>query len=344
MGDFGLILLAAAIGLALLLILGALYQAAGARRDARRFPPPGRLVDAGGRKLHFHVEGEGAPPVVFEAGIAATSLSWALVQSRTAERTRAVSYDRAGLGWSDASCAPRDLIRVVDELRAGLGAAGIAAPRILVAHSYGSLVARAYAERYRAEVAGLVLVDPVPVEEWIDPSEGHRRMLRRGIALSRRGALLARLGVVRLALHLLAGGSRRIPKLVARASSGRGVTFTERMVGEIRKLPPELWPAVQAHWCDPKCFRAMAQYLESLPDAASVADLKSLDDLPLIVLSAGNSSPVQRAEHERLARLSSRGKLEVVPDANHWIQLSHPDVVSRAIEKTIAAVRNSCES
>ncbi|MGH7486220.1 MAG: alpha/beta fold hydrolase, partial [bacterium] len=337
MGDLGLTLELLSIAAALVilpLLAGALYQIAGAARDARRFRPPGRLVETGSGRLYIHEEGEGAPAVIFEAGIAATSLSWALVQPKTAQRTCTVSYDRLGLGWSDAAKAPRDLARVVEELRAGLDGAGIAAPRILVAHSYGGLVARAYAMRYRAELAGLVLVDPVAAGEWAHPSERLRRMLGRAAGLSRRGALLARLGVVRLALRLLAGGARRLPKMVARASSGGGVTFTERMVGEIRKLPRDLWPVVQAHWCDPKCFRAMAEYLESLPGAARLASLENLGDIPLVVLSAGDSSPDQRAEHERLALLSSRGRLAIVPDSNHWIQLDRPDVVLRAIEET----------
>lgn len=348
MGHFRLILELLLLFVAVVVILppvaGALYQRAGAARDARRFPPPGRLVEAGGCRLHMHTQGGGEPPVVFEAGIAATSLSWALVQPEAAKRALTASYDRAGLGWSDAACTSRDLGRVVEELHEGLSNAGIPSPRILVAHSYGSLVARMYTARHRADVAGLVLVDPVPVDEWAHPSERQRRMLGRGIRLSRRGALLARLGVVRLALRLLSGGARRLPKLVARASSGRGVTFTERMVGEIRKLPPELWPVVQAHWCDPKSFRAMAEYLESLPAAAELAGLESLGDLPLVVLSAGDSNPTQRAEHERLAALSLRGRLEIVPNSNHWIQLSRPDVVLRAIDSVIAAARNRCES
>ena len=45
---------------------------------------------------------------------------------------------------------------------------------------------------------------------------------------------------------------------------------------------------------------------------------------------AGNASPIQRAEHETLARRSSRGKIEVVPGSGHWIQVDRPDVVIQA--------------
>jgi len=348
---------------------GVLYQWVGSAADARRFPPPGRLIDIGGVRIHVDTTGavqvgagkvdavkadNGAPPVVFEAGIAATSLSWRLVQPEIARLTTTASYDRAWLGSSGATQTPRGIWQVVDELRAALDGAGITAPRILTAHSYGGLIALAYAIRYRAEIAGLVLVDPVSASEWANPSEADMKILRRGIRFSRRGALLARLGVVRLCLSLVIGGARTLPKLVARASSGRGEAFIERIMGEIRKLPREVWPVIQAHWCNPKSFEGMARYLESLPQSAAevtaaiaaagtVGDVPlgdlPLADLPLIVLSADNANPTQREEHESIARLSSRGRIEVAPGSGHWIQLNQPEVVTRAITNVVAEAR-----
>ena len=60
------------------------------------------MIDIGGYRLHLHEMGEGIPAVVFESGIAATSLSWRLVMREIAGFTRVCSYDRAGFGWSDA--------------------------------------------------------------------------------------------------------------------------------------------------------------------------------------------------------------------------------------------------
>jgi pimeloyl-ACP methyl ester carboxylesterase len=348
-GGLGLILnlILAALGTAALLALaGAIYQRAGRASDAHRFPPLGRLIDIGGASLHVYTipesrAREGSPPVVFEAGIAATSLSWQLVQPEVAKFTRTASYDRAGLGWSGASLQPRTIWNVADELRTLLDRAEIPKPRILAAHSYGALVAIAYALRHPSEVAGMVLVDSVATREWGEPSKSDLKTLRRGILLSRRGALLARLGVVRLALSLLVAGSQRLPKMIARASSGRGAAITDQMVGQVRKLPAELWPMIQSHWCDPKCFEGMARYLEALPESAAavaqeLARTDALGDVPLTVLSAGNASPIQRAEHEVLARRSSRGRMEVVPDSGHWIHVDRPDAVLRAIREMVA--------
>jgi pimeloyl-ACP methyl ester carboxylesterase len=325
---------------ALALLSGWIYQRRGAARDSQKFPPPGRMVDVDGIRLHAHFSGvkTSGPLVVFEAGIAATSLSWALVQDQIGEFARVLSYDRAGLGWSDPCPAPRAVARLADELRRLLAATGAPSPRVIVAHSFGGLIALHYAARFPDEVAGLVLVDPVGVSEWAAPSKSHRAMLRRGIWLARCGQALASVGVVRFALDRLAGGARRLPKMLARASSGRrGQAFLERMAGEIQKLPRELWPLVQSHWCDPKCFGAMAAYLASLPESAAavLAGVQSIP-APLIVLSAGNASAAQRADHFRVAALSPRGQVRIIAGANHWIQLDRPEAVAGAVRELLS--------
>ena len=91
---------------ALVLVSGAAYQALAARADRRLCPPMGQLVDIGdGRRLHAYCSGSGWPAVIFEAGMAASSLSWSLVQPRVDTVTRTCSYDRSGLGWSEPGAA-----------------------------------------------------------------------------------------------------------------------------------------------------------------------------------------------------------------------------------------------
>jgi pimeloyl-ACP methyl ester carboxylesterase len=73
--------------------------------------------------------------------------------------------------------------------------------------------------------------------------------------------------------------------------------------------------------------------------AAAVAkELEATDafrDLPLTVLSAGDANPMQRAEHETMARRSFLGRIEIVSDSGHWIQVNRPDVVIQACREMI---------
>ena len=87
--------------------------------SARDVPPPGQLVDVGGHRLHVWTRGEGALPVLLEAGVAASSLSWARVQPALAAFTQVCAYDRAGLAWSDAASSPRTFARILDDLEIG---------------------------------------------------------------------------------------------------------------------------------------------------------------------------------------------------------------------------------
>ena len=319
-----------------MMMYGERENCGGAGAGKVRIPPPGRMVDVGGRRLHLNMAGQGGPVVILEAGIAASSLSWALVAKRVAEFTTVVTYDRAGFGWSDPAPHRPTALDCARDLAVLLENAEIRRPFVVVGHSFGGLIARIFEQIRPERTAGLVLVDPVCRREWREADEPRKRMLARGVLLSRRGELLARLGVVRFALKLLMSGSRTVPKLLARASAGRGAGVTERLTGEVRKMPPELWPAVAAHWSEARCFRTMANSLESLPvSVTQIDESRSLGALPVVVLSAASANAQATEEHEHDARLSTRGEHTVVPGSGHWMLLDAPDAVAEAIRRVM---------
>ncbi|MBZ5610307.1 MAG: alpha/beta hydrolase [Acidobacteriia bacterium] len=327
---------------ALLILCGMAYQAIGAALDRRRFPPPGRMLDIGGRRLHLIDSGQGGPSVIFESGISASCLNWTHVRTQVAGFTRACAYDRASLGWSDPAPAPRVASAIVDDLHALLAAAKIPPPYVLVGHSFGGLLIRAYGATHPDQVAGLVLIDPLAPSEWLDLAPAQSRMLGRGVKLSRRGALLARIGLVRFSLGLLSNGGRRIAKAIARVSSGSGESVISRLVGEVRKMPREVWPMVQAHWCQPESFQGMADYLESLPaSSAEAAALAPPSTIPVIVLSAGHSTPAQLAQREELARHALHGRHVVASNSGHWIHLDEPELIVHSIQEMFELIRKA---
>jgi pimeloyl-ACP methyl ester carboxylesterase len=112
--------------------------------------------------LRMHVQGSGSPAVVLEAGLGDASDSWDPVIRKLAARTRVVAYDRAGLGDSPPTRAPRTARQNAQELHEALGKAGITPPYVLAGHSAGGFYVRVFASLYPDEVAALVLVDPTP--------------------------------------------------------------------------------------------------------------------------------------------------------------------------------------
>lgn len=310
-----------------------LYQKLRETVDRRRYPPPGRLIAVGKTLLHLHEQGQGSPVVVFESGIGASSLSWAVIQPKVAAFSRSVSYDRAGLGWSATSHEPRSIPGMIQELRSLLSSAGLAAPFVLVGHSFGGLLARVYAFIYPHEIVGLVLLDPVSVTAWAKCPEGERKRLQLGVRLARRGAWLARFGLVRAALDALAAGGRWFPQLAARVSGRQGTTAVAKLVGEVQKLPPEVLPTIRAHWSDPKCFRALAQYLDCLPDCAVYAAGVSAAHIPTIILSASTATEEELKEREEWIRETGAGRHTIVQNSGHWLHLEQPDLVIEAIRE-----------
>lgn len=316
----------------LILATGALYQFIGLRRADRTHVPPGTMLSIDRQRLHVVSAGTGTPAVLFEAGVAASSLSWARVLPEIATFTRACAYDRAGLGWSDPARSRRTVADMLAELHGVIAHAKTAtgAPCVLVGHSFGAFLVSAYASAHPADVAGLVLLDPP--SEWHQVSRRQARMLWGGIQLSRIGGILARIGVVRAGLALLTDGAPGVPRRFVRIFGSTTARTLERLVGEVRKLPPEVHPIVQAHWSQPKCFRAMAEHLGALQDmAAVVAGVTSLPDVPLVVVSSGDQSPETIARHRGLARLSPSGRHSIAEKAGHWIQLDDPEFVITTI-------------
>lgn len=341
-----IVILVAALGiLALLLASGAAYQAVGTALDRRRFPPPGRLVRVNNRLMHVHVTGEGTPTVVFESGMGASCLSWTHVQPAVAEFSRAVSYDRAGHGWSDPAHEPRTAQQIAQELHTLLDATGVPGPYLLVGHSFGGYVTRAFAQVYHDDVIGMVLVDSIHPAEWENPSREQLRMISVGLRYARIAAWLARLGVVRFCLARVAQGSPRVAWAAANAFGATVWATVQRIAGEIRKLPAPMLPVVRAFWSQPKNFVSLGRHVAALPlSAAQAAAVTSLGDLPVVVLS-GDHHPVPYADWQRdLAQLSSRGVQIVADESGHWIHLDRPELVTRVIRELVAAARSSSQT
>jgi pimeloyl-ACP methyl ester carboxylesterase len=300
--------------------LGACGQALASRRDRDRYPPPGTLVDVGGHRLHLHVVGEqgSSPTTILEAGIGSFSSNWAWVRDELARDGRVITYDRAGLGWSDRGTASLDAGTAATELHTALQVADIGPPYLLAGHSYGGLVMRMFADKYRDEVVGMVLVDSSHPDQWahIKASRGGRT-----VALGNRlAASLARFGLLRL-FH------------------------AERSY--IGGLPPREYAEMRAYLARPQGWSVGADALVAWRQSSrrQVNETHDLDDLPLAVLSVTEQdkyAEVLTRLQSQLAALSSNCRHVTVEGATHYTLVSeqaHAAVVTAAVRAVAAAVR-----
>jgi pimeloyl-ACP methyl ester carboxylesterase len=305
-----------------------------------KYPPTGRLVDAGGHLLHLHIAGTGKPVVIFENGSADFSFVWDLVQPEISKETMTVSYDRAGYAWSEEGPVPRTGRQIAYELHTALHNAGIEGPYILVGQSFGGFLVRSYARLYNDEVAGMVLVDALNENEKIDINDEAVRI--RDMAQGRKEPGIQK---------------------VFKKNAGPGLSNEENPVASNTTLEPpldrlpaedqkmQLWAQTQLSY-----YKAVSSEMDWSPeDVANMYENKGkpdymLGDIPLIVLSKGKGYYTglpdslelekQRLDLQRdLAHLSAKGKHIVVKNSGHNIHLEYPAVVIDAIKQVITAYK-----
>ena len=180
-------MVALATVLLFLVLAGVTFQSVSNAVERRRVRHPGRLVDIGGHQLHLYCVGKGTPVVVLESPAGGVSTSWAWVQDDLRSITRVCSYDRSGLGWSEAGDDRFDAGRVPEELHTLLEQAGERGAFVLAGQEIGAAFARMYVSRYPREVIALILID--------DPAESS---VSEPVTRARTWPWLARIGLLRI--------------------------------------------------------------------------------------------------------------------------------------------------
>lgn len=156
-GKFALKILS--VSIVLLLLVGFVFQSYSSYVDSTSFDKRGEMIDIGGYSLYVEDTGTGKVTVIFDAGMGDDSSVWNKVVEEVSQFSRVITYDRAGLGWSEKSPHERDSKTIVAELHSVLGEKGITGPIILVGHSFGGVNMQRYTLAYPEDVAALVLVD-----------------------------------------------------------------------------------------------------------------------------------------------------------------------------------------
>ncbi|MFE2866304.1 alpha/beta fold hydrolase [Embleya sp. NPDC059259] len=302
-------------------------------RAALSQPPLGRRYTAGGRRLMLHRSGSGGPAVVFLPGGGMVGLDYLNIHDRTAERTTCVLYDRAGTGWSDSAELPRSAAEVTDELHDLLHAAEVPAPYVLVGHSLGGAYARVFAQRFPAQVAGLLLLDPSHEDFLAHVPEEVREYgerMRRQMAQLRQEPPDPTPEQLRHAVDQLAPISGRWPESVREP-------LIDHHIGAWRTSIDEAW----------NLDGEVADELRSGP---------GLPDVPLIVLTAlaeeageaelwpaetlRRCSEVKAVLHAELAGSVRNGEHRILDDAGHvWLHEERADAVLQAIDDLLRAAR-----
>jgi Predicted hydrolases or acyltransferases (alpha/beta hydrolase superfamily) len=138
---------------------GFVYQTYSQYIDSSTFIKTGEMIDVGGYSLYTEDSGMGRVNVIFDSGMGDDLSVWKKVSDEVSKFARVITYDRAGLGWSDESPKERTSEEIVRELHSMLEKKKLIGPIILVGHSFGGVNMQQFALKYPDEIAGLVLID-----------------------------------------------------------------------------------------------------------------------------------------------------------------------------------------
>jgi pimeloyl-ACP methyl ester carboxylesterase len=309
------------------------------------YPPPGKLVDIGGWRLHLNCTGArtpNGPTVVLESGSGDFSFDWSLVQPEVARFARVCSYDRAGSAWSDLGPTPRTMKQITYELHTALTKAGETGPYLLAGQSIGGLLIRSFQAQYPKEVSGMVLVDSTHEDNQLFMNGKVQRMrdLSQG---------------------------RTIPPVKTAISDGdRSLSPTDRKQIEdfLKQMGPPKIEAPYSHlppdiqqirlWAvaRPEHYAADNDPFSPEEFAEMYANRKTIDhplrDIPLIVLTRGkreypDNDLGKKLDEERkrmqldLVSLSTNSRQIVATTSGHHIHLDDPQLVVDAIRQVLDA-------
>lgn len=305
-----------------------------------------RLVEVEqGRRLNIYCTGDGSPTILFESGLTDPANVWAYVQTTISQTTKACSYDRAGIGFSDPINRPSTSANMVDDLHRLLTAANIKPPYILVGHSSGGLNVRLFAHTYPKEIVGLVLVDPSDENQ----ADEIRKINSSHMSLSEWDlkTIEPSLNIRRKCIQAATHGFNKNTDIYKKCSFGQLPQFSKAIQLATENFQMTL-AFQQAQLSEEEnIHRASASQLR--------AKRRSFGDMPLIILTETRQQPTTPKSstellewmayyslwirlHNAQAALSTRGVNIMIPDTGHYIQLEQPHAVEEAILKVLTLV------
>jgi len=284
--------------------------------------PPGQMVDIGGYKLHINCAGpdNDLPTIVVESGQGTPSLAYHWLQKDLSRTGKICLYDRAGVGWSEASDFPRDSKQISTELHTLLNKANIKRPFVFAGHSIAGFHMRVYTDMYPDDVAGIVFIDSSHPNQMEMPEDmTFEQAIEDGRVFYKLERIMMQTGLASFMALFDSEDDEFIEET------------PEDIIAQYKFVSLGL-KAVDTDW---------AEAIANLAAAEQVNETGGFGDRPTVVLSAADTlkeAPVYDEWHKQIATLSSDGKHVVVDGANHMsivVSKDHANIVAKHIRDVL---------
>lgn len=290
------------------------------------------MISIGTHHLYTSISGPPRNPqdplVIMVAGAGDVASSYTALAPLVSRKSRVLLYDRSGLGRSEPGPGRCTAVNAARELHSLLDRMELRPPHLLVAHSYGAIVAREFLHLYADEIVGMVLADGATERQcdyFIIPDENIIAVLGdlkwAQVTGLREDARLSRDEWRERAIDI----ARGVAAAQAEADSSVEVC---RTLAEKRQFQ----------------HQAMGDRPVSVIRCNGARDYERIYDKGV---ETGNGTAQQRRAFRELLdrwdsidrelkeeqlKLSSNTKLVYLPDCGHNVHLIRPDVVAEEIE------------
>ena len=305
----------------ILLLAGIIYEQISEYADSKEYQPVGKLIQIDGHKMHIWTEGNGDKTVIFGVGYQMPTgyVDFYPLYSEIARHARVAVYDRPGYGWSDTAGTPRDIDTIAEEIHTLLVQAGEKPPYIYVAHSIAGLEAIRFAQLYKEEVEGVVLIDGSNPDMYTYMQKPSAFAYARTRIFKKTISLFNKTGITRLLFNTV------YPYSSTPMSKGRyGMTQVSR---QLKELDAAMFL---------KTFNNRNQVDEGInkeKNAYTVLSHGDIGDIPLRIITSEelNNYPESKKNQLNLLKWSTDSKQIVVEGSGHAVHWFNPEVINREI-------------
>jgi pimeloyl-ACP methyl ester carboxylesterase len=303
------------------LIAGFSYERAGEYFDMKRYKPVGKMIDINGHDMHIFTKGNGKATVVFASGWGTPSpySDFYPLYNEISKYAKVAVYDRPGYGWSDVADTPRNIDTITKEIHSLLKKSGQRGPYIFVGHSLASLEVIRFAQMYKKEVKGIVMIDSGNPEYYAKED-------MNGVGNASLISIMRRFGVFRL--------------LFKKQSFVSSVYEARSNLSLVPKKLKEIDEAMYLKNMENKNLIEENKNIKL--NAAKVVASGKLGSIPLRILTSGSeadSDSKWKTSQEQFKNWSSNSKQMIVPNAKHFIHQYAPQVVNQQIMELLNRIK-----
>lgn len=257
-----------------------------------------------GRIVGYDDNGSGVPLVLIH-GFPLNRMIWEAQWEGLNQHARIVAPDLRGFGESEMVAGTTDVSTYADDVHDLLRTMAIEQPAVICGLSMGGYIALAYARKYGAHVAGLILAN---TKATPDSAEGKAGRDKNIAVVQEKGA------------GAIAGGM--LPKMFAPKTYASNTELVEqaKRIMESATVP------------------GIVGALGAMRDRPDALDVLSNLNVPTLILAGADDALMPMAEQEKMKQAASNSTLVVLSDAGHLSSMEQPDAFNNAVAEFLKTV------